>query len=124
MQRYRNEKLYIIIKATPLQGGIGQKSYRQIQLCSAVFEGQYHFLQGLAINSTAGYPVKVKFFTLAIGAGTFQKCKFTGIPAAATAVISAHAGQKLGPAILAQVIISFTDVFAAIDTYCRPKKLV
>jgi len=63
----------------------------------------------------------VKFFTLAIGAGAFQQCKFTGIPAAAPAVIATRAGQKLRPAILAQIVISFTDVFATIDTNRRPK---
>ncbi len=81
-------------------------------------------LEGLAINSATGYPVKVKFFAQTIGAGAFQQCKFTDISAAAPAVIGAHAGQKLVPAVLAQVVISFTDVFAAIDTYCWPKKLV
>jgi hypothetical protein len=68
--------------------------------------------------------VKVKFLALAIGAGASQHSKFTGVPSAARAVISASAGKKLVPTFFAQVFISFADAFAAIDANCRPKKMV
>jgi len=89
-----------------------------------MFEAQYHPLQGLSINSAASYPVKVKFFALAIGACPFQQSKLTGVPSAAWAVIGARTAQKLVPAFFAQIIITLANAFAAIDTNCRPKKLV
>ncbi len=81
-------------------------------------------MQGLSINSAPRYPVKMKFFTLAVRAGALQNSKFTGIATAAPAVIGPRAGKKLGPAVSAEVIISFADVFAAVNTNRRPKKMV
>jgi len=66
----------------------------------------------------------MKFIALAIGTGAFHESKFTDISTAATAVIGTRTGQNLGPALLAQIFIAFADTFAAINTYCRPKKLV
>jgi hypothetical protein len=66
----------------------------------------------------------MNFFAQAIGAGALQNGKFTDVPSASPAVIGTRTGQKLGPAIFAQVLISFTDVFAATDTDRRPKKLI
>ena len=64
------------------------------------------------------------FLSLTIGAGIFQKTVSAGVSAAAWAVIGTCAASKLVPAVLAQVIVGFTNAFTAIDADRGPKELV
>jgi hypothetical protein len=66
----------------------------------------------------------MELFSLAIGTGTIQQRKLTYILSTTPAVIGPCAGYKLGPAIIAQVIISLADTFSAIYAHCGPKKLI
>jgi hypothetical protein len=60
---------------------------------------------------------------------TIRTCPFhdgipTCLPAATPAIISPGASQKSIPAILAQVVIGFTNALATVGAYSGPKELV
>jgi len=76
------------------------------------------------ITSCSCYLVEIYFFALAVGAGTFQDGVFADVSAAALAVISVRAGQKLLPAILTQAVIGFADVLPTVYAHSGPEKLV
>ncbi|HUT47639.1 MAG TPA: hypothetical protein VMX36_15260, partial [Sedimentisphaerales bacterium] len=87
-------------------------------------KNQYHFLQGLVVNSGPSDPVKSHFFTLTVGTSTRQHSKSAGVSAAAPAVIGACADNKPIPAIFTQFVVGIANTLATIYAYCGPKKLI
>jgi hypothetical protein len=66
----------------------------------------------------------MKFPALAIRAGAIYKSVPAGFFATARAVIIAYAELKLIPALLAKAFVCLTNVFTAVDTDRRPKKVI
>ena len=66
----------------------------------------------------------MNFFALAIGTGAINQSVSAGVPAAALAVIAACAGQKLVPAVFAQIRIGFTNTPFAVYADRWPKQLI
>jgi hypothetical protein len=124
MQRNRDEKLYVTVKITRLKGGIGQKRQNMSMFRLSVLERQDQLLQALAVHPRTGDPVEMNLFALAIGTCSFNDGKSTGLPAATPAIFGPRAHQKPIPAILAQIVIRFTNTLATIRTHGRPKKLM
>ena len=64
------------------------------------------------------------FLAQAIGTPAIKQAIFAGVPATARAVIGGAALLQLAPAIFAQVVISLAYTFTAVNTYCRPQKMI
>jgi hypothetical protein len=63
-------------------------------------------------------------FVPAIGTSTFKYRISACILSASRAVIGACTADKFIPAVPAQVIVGFTNVFAAVDADCGPKEMI
>ena len=66
----------------------------------------------------------MNFFALAIGTDASNNGISAGVLAAARAVIGPCTGQKLAPAIFAQILVGLANALLAVDAHCRPEKLV
>ncbi len=91
-----------------------------------MLKGEYHFLQGLCpfINAASRYLVEVNLTTLAMWAAALQDSIFANVSSAAQAVIGTCAGQKLGPAVFAKIVVVCTNASATVDTDGGPEEMI
>jgi len=124
VQRDWDKEIYIPVKTAALDCGISQKPKNPVQFGPALFEIQYHFSEGISVKAASSYLVEMDIVAHAIGAGTFKYRIFACILSASRAVVGTCTANKFIPAVSAQVIVGFRNVFAAVYTDCGPKEMI